>query len=54
MTGDDAGEYKVVANHERQYSIWFADRENPPGWEDAGLSRDMKFRAKFGHEVPSI
>lgn len=36
MTGDDAGTYKVVVNHEMQYSIWFADRENPPGWEDAG------------------
>jgi MbtH protein len=36
MTGDDATLYKVVVNHEEQYSIWFADRENPPGWSDAG------------------
>lgn len=36
MAGDDAGTYKVVVNHEMQYSIWFTDRENPPGWEDAG------------------
>ena len=28
--------YKVVINHEDQYSIWPADRENPPGWIDAG------------------
>jgi MbtH protein len=28
--------YKVVVNHEEQYSIWFADRESPPGWSDAG------------------
>ena len=28
--------YKVVVNHEGQYSIWFADRENPLGWNDAG------------------
>lgn len=28
--------YKVVINHEEQYSIWFVDRENPPGWRDAG------------------
>jgi MbtH protein len=28
--------YKVVVNHEGQYSIWFADAANPPGWEDAG------------------
>jgi MbtH protein len=29
--------YKVVVNHEEQYSIWPAARENPPGWRDAGM-----------------
>jgi MbtH protein len=33
---EDAALYKVVLNHEEQYSIWPADRENPPGWSDAG------------------
>ena len=28
--------YKVVINHEEQYSIWPAERENPLGWFDAG------------------
>ncbi len=28
--------YKVVVNHEEQYSIWPADREIPLGWRDAG------------------
>lgn len=28
--------YKVVFNHEAQYSIWPADRENVLGWMDAG------------------
>jgi MbtH protein len=28
--------YKVVVNHEEQYSIWIADRENALGWKDAG------------------
>lgn len=28
--------YKVVINHEEQYSIWPVDKENPPGWRDAG------------------
>jgi MbtH protein len=32
---DDAT-YKVVLNHEEQYSIWPADRGNAPGWSDAG------------------
>lgn len=31
-----ADAYKVVINHEEQYSIWPADRENPPGWRDEG------------------
>jgi MbtH protein len=37
---DDEDEtiYKVVVNHEEQYSIWPADRENPLGWNDAGSS----------------
>lgn len=30
--------YKVVVNHEEQYSIWPADRENAPSWRDAGKS----------------
>lgn len=30
--------YRVVVNHEEQYSIWPADRENALGWSDAGKS----------------
>ena len=33
---EDTTIYKVVLNHEQQYSIWPVDRENPPGWRDAG------------------
>ena len=29
---EDQTIYKVVINHEEQYSIWPADRENPLGW----------------------
>lgn len=35
---DDSTVYKVVVNHEEQYSIWPADRPNPLGWNDAGKS----------------
>ena len=28
--------YRVVVNHEEQYSIWPEDRANPAGWQDAG------------------
>ena len=33
---EDTTIYKVVVNHEEQYSIWQADRENALGWNDAG------------------
>ena len=34
---DDEGVlYKVVVNHEEQYSIWPAQRPNALGWRDAG------------------
>ena len=32
----DSITYKVVVNHEEQYSIWPLERENPLGWSDAG------------------
>jgi MbtH protein len=30
--------YKVVVNHEEQYSIWPAYRANALGWKDEGYS----------------
>ena len=41
MPSDDQEDrtlYKVVVNHEEQYSIWPADRDNPLGWRDVGTS----------------
>ena len=35
---EDTTIYKVVVNHEEQYSIWAADRENALGWTDVGKS----------------
>ncbi|MBF5028753.1 MULTISPECIES: MbtH family protein [Micromonospora] len=34
---DDDRTYRVVMNHEEQYSIWFADRELPAGWTATGF-----------------
>ena len=34
---EDTTIYVVVVNHEEQYSIWPADRENALGWNDAGF-----------------
>jgi MbtH protein len=36
VTNDTSIIYKVVVNDEEQYSIWFADREPPPGWRVVG------------------
>lgn len=33
---EDTTTYRVVVNHEEQYSIWPDDKENPPGWRDGG------------------
>jgi MbtH protein len=33
---EDTTIYKVVVNHEEQYSIWPSERENPLGWKDVG------------------
>jgi MbtH protein len=35
---EDATVYKVVVNHEEQYSIFPAERANPLGWNDTGIS----------------
>jgi MbtH protein len=35
---DDQITYKVVINHEEQYSIWPGDREIPMGWKEEGFS----------------
>lgn len=35
---DDATVYKVVVNHEEQYSIWPDYKEIPLGWRHAGTT----------------
>jgi MbtH protein len=35
---EDTNRYKVVVNHEEQYSIWLAHRETPLGWREIGKS----------------
>ncbi len=37
-SSEDPTLYRVVVNHEQQYSIWPVDRENALGWTDAGKS----------------
>ncbi len=34
---DDDRTYRVVVNHEEQYSIWPTDRDLPAGWSEEGM-----------------
>ena len=29
--------YKVVVNHEEQYALWIAGKNNAAGWRDTGI-----------------
>lgn len=48
---EDTTTYKVVINHEEQYSLWPADRENAPGWRDAGKEGSKADCLSFIDEV---
>lgn len=48
---EDTTIYKVVVNHEEQYSIWSAYREIPLGWQDAGKSGLKQECLKYIKEV---
>jgi MbtH protein len=48
---EDKTIYKVVLNHEEQYSIWPAHRENAPGWRDAGKSGTKEECLSYVKEV---
>jgi MbtH protein len=48
---EDTTVYKVVVNHEEQYSIWPADRELPLGWSDAGCQGSKAHCLAYIEEV---
>jgi MbtH protein len=48
---DDKTTYKVVVNHEEQYSIWPAHRENALGWTDAGKTGQKEECLAYVKEV---
>jgi MbtH protein len=48
---EDTTLYKVVMNHEEQYSIWPAYRENPLGWNDVGKTGTKAEVLAYIHEV---
>ena len=48
---EDDRSYRVVINHEEQYSIWFADREIPEGWKDVGFKGTKRECLKHIEEI---
>jgi MbtH protein len=43
--------YKVLINHEEQYSLWPAEKQIPLGWHDAGKSGSKHECLAFVSEV---
>jgi MbtH protein len=43
--------YRVVVNHEEQYSIWPAHRDTPLGWRDAGKTGTKEECLAYVNEV---
>jgi MbtH protein len=43
--------YKVVINDEEQYSIWFADRDQPAGWRPVGHEGSKSQCLEYINEV---
>ena len=39
---EDRTIYKVVINHEEQYSIWPAHRQAPAGWREVGIEGEKQ------------
>jgi MbtH protein len=48
---EDTRTYKVVVNHEEQYSIWATDKPNPKGWNDVGKTGSKEECLGFIKEV---
>lgn len=48
---DNSVTYKVVINHEAQYSLWPAHKSNPLGWTDAGKEGSQEACLAFIKEV---
>ena len=47
----DYNEYKVVINHEEQYSLWPANKEAPKGWKDTVIYGNQAKCQRYIEEV---
>jgi len=50
-TQEDTTIYRVVVNHEEQYSIWPAERDLPLGWREAGKNGSKQECLAYIEEV---
>ena len=47
----DTNKYKVVINHEEQYSIWLVDQKESDEWKDTGETGSLKECMSYIEEV---
>ena len=45
------GRYRVVINHEEQYSIWPVGKDFQRGWRDAGYEGSLEEATRYIREV---
>lgn len=52
-TGQNPGEseYKVVINHEEQYSLWLSGKKSPKGWKNTRISGNQDKCQEYIKEV---
>ena len=43
--------YKVLVNHEEEYSIWLSNEKSPEGWKDTRISGNLKSCHDYIEEV---
>jgi MbtH protein len=48
---EDLRRYRVVVNHEEQYSIWPLEKDIPAGWNDTGKSGTKQECLDYVNEV---
>ena len=47
----EGAKFRVVINHEEQYSIWVADQELPRGWKATGFVGSKEKSLQYIEEV---
>ena len=51
MDNESEQKYKVVINHEEQYSIWPAEQAVPAGWQEVGQNGSKEACLAYINEV---